>query len=331
MSSQRKTGWRAGRMLTVAAATVAMLPTSAFAQRPVADNAAPINVLHVQGEVYMIHTPAGNMTVQAGADGILVVDTLTADVAEHVQTEIARLSEKPIRYVLNTHADPAHTGANVSFASLGRSVFGGNVTGVVDRQAMDARARIIAHENVLISMSSADEPREFEAWPTDVFFTDKRELFFNGEGIQILHQPSAHTDGDTIVYFRRSDVISTGDLFNSHQFPIIDLEAGGSVQGLVDALNRILDLALPALMQEGGTMIIPGHGRLCDEADVLEYRDMVVIVRDRVQDMIDRGLSLREVQAARPTLGYDWQYGRSNEDWTSEDFVAAIYRDLTRQ
>jgi glyoxylase-like metal-dependent hydrolase (beta-lactamase superfamily II) len=126
-------------------------------------------------------------------------------------------------------------------------------------------------------------------------------------------------------------VISTGDLFNSHQFPVIDLEAGGTVQGLIDALNRIIDLALPALMQEGGTMIIPGHGRLCDEADVVEYRDMVVIVRDRIQDLIDRGRSLRQVQAARPTLGYDWQYGRGNEDWTGEDFVAAIYRDLTRE
>lgn len=331
MSGRCTLSRRALYALSVFALSVVMFPTSSVGQRPANENSAALAVLHVQGSVYMIHTPTGNMTVHAGDDGVLVVDTLTADLAEFALAEIASLSAKQIQYVVNTHADSAHTGGNASFSAVGRSVFGGNVTGVVDRQAMDAAARIIAHENALIAMSSEDPPREFSDWPTDVFFTDKRELFFNGEGIQIFHQPSAHTDADSIVYFRGSDVISTGDLFNSHQFPIIDRDAGGSVQGLIDALNRILDLALPALMQEGGTMIIPGHGRLCDEADVLEYRDMVVIVRDRIQYLIEQGRSLRQVQAARPTFGYDWQYGQSYEDWTSEDFVEAVYRDLTGQ
>jgi len=309
-------------LTTIIAAGVAACP-AAFAQH------GDVNVLHVQGNVYLLHTPAANMTVQAADDGILIVDTLSAELTDRIYTAIAPLSAKPIQNIVNTHAHVSHTGGNAGLAAHGRSVFGGNVAGVVDSQVLDSSARIIAHENVLLTMSAEDPARDFEDWPTDVFYTDRKELFFNGEGVQIFHQPAAHTNGDSIVYFRRSDVISTGEIFNSHEFPVIDLDAGGSVQGVIDALNTILDLALPALLQEGGTMIIPGRGRLCDEADVLEYRDMVVIVRDRIQDAVDKGLSLRQVQAARPTLGYDWQYGRANDDWTGEDFVAAIYRDLS--
>jgi len=293
------------------------------------DDAAPddIHVMHVRGKVYMLHTPAGNMTVQAGDDGLLLVDALGAVPAQQLYARIAPLSEKPIQYIVDTHAHASHTGNNARLAALGRSVFGGNVAGVVDARVLDSSAKIVAHENVLISMSTQEPARDFEDWPTDVFYVDRKELFFNGEGVQIFHQPAAHSDGDSIVYFRRSDVISTGDIFRSHEFPLID--TGGSVEGVIDALNTVLDLALPARMQEGGTMIIPGRGRLCDEADVLEYRDMVVIVRDRIQHLIDQGQSLRQVQAARPTLGYDWQYGRANEDWTGEDFVEAVYRDLS--
>jgi cyclase len=272
-----------------------------------------MGLLHVQGNVFMLVGPGGNTTVQAGPDGVLLVDTQTEEASEALSARIAALSEKPIQYIVNTNADSDHVGGNAAFAALGRAVFGGNVAGVVDREVLGAKAQIMAHENVLTAMSRAEPAIPFEAWPTDVYYTDKKELFFNGEGVQIFHQPAAHTDGDSIVFFRRSDVVSTGDIFSSHRYPVIDLE---------------LDLALPALMQEGGTMIIPGHGRLCDEADVVEYRDMVVIVRDRILDMIDRGMTLRQVQAARPTLGYDGQYGLDDENWTAEDFVTAVYRDL---
>jgi glyoxylase-like metal-dependent hydrolase (beta-lactamase superfamily II) len=168
----------------------------------------------------------------------------------------------------------------------------------------------------------------FGAWPTDTYFTATDELFFNGEAIQILHAPAAHTDGDSILFFRRSDVIVTGDIFITTQFPFIDTERGGSIQGIIAALNRILDLAIPAAKQEGGTMVIPGHGRLCDEADVLEYRDMLTIIRDRIQNMIDEGMSLRQVIAARPALDYEGRYGADAGFWTTEMFIQAIYRDL---
>jgi glyoxylase-like metal-dependent hydrolase (beta-lactamase superfamily II) len=275
----------------------------------------------------MLHTPDGNMTVQAGDEGILIVDTLRAELAGAIHAAIAPLSDKPIQFIVNTHADADHTGGNATFAALGRSIFGGNVVTAVDEQTLGASARIIAHENVLLSMIAADPPMEPAGLPTDVFYTERKELFFNGEGVQVLHVPTAHSDGDSIVFFRRSDVISAGDIFRTDEFPRFD--AGGSVQGVVDGLNAIIDLAIPAFLQEGGTMIVPGRGRLGDEADVVEYRDMVVIVRDRIQAAIDGGASLPQIQAQRPTLGYDYQYGRSNDDWTSADFVAAVYRDLS--
>ena len=193
---------------------------------------------------------------------------------------------------------------------------------------MGASARILAHENTLLAMTSAG--RASRDLPTDAFFSERKDLFSNREGVHIAHLPAAHTSGDSLVYFRRSDVISAGDVFRTHEFPFIDADAGGTVQGVIDALNAIIDLAIPGPLQEGGTMIVPGRGRLSDESDVVDYRDMVVIVRDRIRDGIDKGLSLPQIQAARPTLGYDWQFGRSRTDWTGEHFVAAVYRDLTR-
>jgi glyoxylase-like metal-dependent hydrolase (beta-lactamase superfamily II) len=166
------------------------------------------------------------------------------------------------------------------------------------------------------------------ALPTTTYFNESKEFFFNDEAVQMLHQPAAHSDGDSIVFFRRSDVVSTGDVFDTVTYPRIDLRRGGSLQGVIDALNRILDLTIPAAQQEGGTMVIPGHGRLCDEADVVEYRDMVTILRDRIADMIHRGMTLEQVKAARPTRDYDGRYGATSGPWTTELFVEAAYQDI---
>jgi glyoxylase-like metal-dependent hydrolase (beta-lactamase superfamily II) len=169
----------------------------------------------------------------------------------------------------------------------------------------------------------------FRALPTDTYFGEEKDLYFNGEGIQLLHQPVAHSDGDSVIFFRKSDVVVTGDIFLTTTYPVIDIARGGSINGVVDALNRILDITIPKEKQEGGTMVIPGHGRLCDEADVVEYRDMLTIIRDRIQDMVRKGMSLEQVKAARPTTDYDGRYGR-DASWTKDMFVEAVYRSLTQ-
>ena len=307
---------------------VCLWGVGAVAQDGGAEEQAEIGVLPVQGNVYMLVGQGGNATVQVGEEGVLVVDTLGEEMSDRLLATIRELSDGPIRYVISTHAHADNVGGNATIAQAGSNIAGGNVLGAI----ADAgeTAKIIAHENVLIAMSATETPLPFEAWPTDTYFTDRKEVFFNGEAVQVLHQPGAHTDGDSIVFFRRSDVISTGDIFLTTRYPYIDRESGGTYQGVIDALNRIIDLTVPADRQEGGTMVIPGRGRLCDEADVVEYRDMLTIIRDRIRYLVDEGASLRDVLDARPTLDYDARYGADSGFWTTEQFVTAIYEEMSQ-
>ena len=188
-------------------------------------------------------------------------------------------------------------------------------------------AGIVASENVLNRMGAPagqKAPTPEAAWPTVTFFEGDKEIFFNSEPVIVMLAPAAHSDGDTIVFFRRSDVVSTGEIFNTSTYPVINLEAGGGINGVIDGLNHVLDIAVPEHEQEGGTYIIPGHGRLCDEHDVLEYRDMVTIIRDRIQDLIRKGKSLDQVKAAKPTLDYDTQYGTGTR--AGDRFVESVYK-----
>jgi glyoxylase-like metal-dependent hydrolase (beta-lactamase superfamily II) len=285
-----------------------------------------IEILPVQGNVSLIVTPAANVLVQTGADGVLVVDTSAEGMAGELLTAIEQLAAgKTIRYVIDTHIHADHTGGNEPIGSKGESLAGGDFA----RNIGDAgrRATILAHENVQLRMSrdrNGRTARPFNAWPTDTIIAPKKEIFFNGEAIQILHQPAAHTDGDLIVFFRKSDVVAAGDVFLTTTYPRIDIEQGGTINGVIAALNRIIDTTVPRLNQEGGTYVVPGHGRITDESDVVDYRDMVTIVRDRVADMAKKGMTLEQVRAARPTSGYDGRYGDPAE------FVDAIYRTLPR-
>jgi glyoxylase-like metal-dependent hydrolase (beta-lactamase superfamily II) len=301
-----------------APARVAAKPTDDIAIWPVREN------------VYMLVGAGANTTVQIGDDGVLIVDTKLAGSASKLLAALATLTDKPIRYVVDTDGDADTLGGNEAVAAAGRTRTGGVVIAQIGA-AVTETAAIIAHENVLARVSApagraAALPQR--AWPTDTFFGARRELAFNGEGVELRHVPAAHTDGDTIVLFRRSDVIAAGDVFGTETYPVIDTEKGGTVQGVIDALNVIIELAIPDADHQGGTMIVPAHGRLSDEFDVVEYRDMVVIVRDRVRDMVERGLTRAQVQAARPTFDWDARYGVETGSWTTVQFVDAVYDSL---
>jgi glyoxylase-like metal-dependent hydrolase (beta-lactamase superfamily II) len=287
-----------------------------------------LGVWPVRDGIYMIVGAGGNTTVQVGDDGILIVDTKLATASNALLEALRTISSKPIRYVVNTHWHADHIGGNETIAEAGSTIAGGNVSGAIADAGEGAA--VLAHENVLLRMSGQANPPPFAAWPTDTLFVPQKDLHFNDEAVQLLHQPAAHTDGDVMVFFRRSDVLSTGDVFTTTAYPVIRPEDGGGIDGVIAALNRIIELTVPAEKQEGGTLVIPGHGRLCDEADVVEYRDMVTIIRDRIRSMIEMGMTLRQVQAARPTADYDGRYGATTGLWTTEQFVAAAYESLQK-
>ena len=304
---------------------------SAIAQQNQNFDNVQIDTVKVRDDVYMLVGAGGNTTVFTGSDGILVVDTQFAPLSTKILNAIRAISDAPIRYIVNTHVHGDHIGGNEAIAKAGHFRAGGNVVGDLGAAAT-ATAAIIAHENVLKRLSADPAPGQpqvpFAAWPTETYITKKREFLFNGEAVQIIHQPDAHTDGDSLVFFRKSDVVATGDIYRTDSYPVIDLARGGTVQGVIDGLNRVLDLAVPAHHEEGGTFIVPGHGRISDEFDVLEYRDMVTIVRDRVAALKKKGMTLAQVQAARPTADYDPRFGSADGPWTTAMFVEAVYRSV---
>lgn len=297
------------------------------AQQPQDFSKVEVHVLPVQGNVYMLVGSGGNITVQAGSDGVFLVDTMYAPLADKIVAAIRTISKGPIRYIVDTHVHGDHTNGNEALRKAGSTITGGNVSADIRDSAEGAQ--IIAHQNVLNRMSATKGPDSVtsKAWPTDTFVGDEKDVFFNGEGIAVIHLPNAHTDGDSIVFFRRSDVISTGDLFTTTNYPVIDLDRGGSINGFIAALQKIVDMIIPVYGQEGGTMVVPGHGRLCDLGDVLAYREMTIIIRDRIQDMVSKGMTLEQVRAAKPTLDYDPLYGTSTF-WGTDRFVEAVYKSL---
>jgi glyoxylase-like metal-dependent hydrolase (beta-lactamase superfamily II) len=265
---------------------------------------------------------------------VLVVDTGTEAMGEKILAEIKKLAgDKPIRYIVNTHAHPDHVGGNVIVSKAGRSIIAGNFAPQALAGAANS-AKIFAHENTQLRMTEGEGSQPAAptaALPTDTFFTARDDLYFNGEAVQLLHQPHAHTDGDIIVYFRKSDVVVTGDVYINTTFPVINLQQGGSLNGIIASLNRIVEITVPKDKQEGGTYVIPGHGRLADEADVVEYLDLVTIIRDRIQDAIKKGMTLEQVKAAKLVRDYEGRYGATQGFWTTDAFVEAAYKSLMAQ
>ncbi len=307
-----------GRALLIKTLCLAAIGMTAHAQQTDVE----LDLLHVQGNVYMLHGgEAGNMAVQIGDDGVMVVNAMGGGLAERIVETIGDVTSAPVRYIINTSADLHHTGGNAELAVLGEF---GSTPALAPGEV--AGATLVAHENVMLRLfeleASGFPP---EGVPRTVYFLPFKDIFFNDEPVFIIHEPNAHSDGDSIVLFRKSDTIAVGDLFIPGRYPIIDVERGGSVQGLLRALTHVLDLAVPEHLQDGGTRIIPGSGRLCNEADVVEYRNMVAVVRDRVRDLMSKGMDLQEIQATQPTRDYDTEF-----DGDGEAFVESVYMSLAQ-
>ena len=301
------------------AAAAWLLAAGALAAAP--DN---LEVLRLRDNFYLIAGAGGHISVQVGDDGVVVVDAGVAARADEVVATIKKITPRPIRYVINTSADADHVGGNEALSKAGQTLF-------TSGDFLRGAASILAAEKVLLRMSAPTgqtSPFPADAMPTETFDYPRKYMYLNGEGIEVLHQPAAHTDGDALVFFRRSDVVVAGDIFDTTRFPIIDVARGGTIDGEIAALNRIVELAIPSVpivSREAGTIVIPGHGHVCDQFDVVEYRDMVTIIRDRVRDLKNAGMTLDQVKAASPARGYTRRYG------SDSGFVEAVYRSLEKE
>jgi len=336
----------------------AVVPLQAQQAPPQAGASGQLRVLPVRGNIFLLSGAGTNITVSVGKDGVMLVDSGSAAMAEKTLAAIRDLSRRvtaapmplkscvgvvqgcpwwsssellptttspgaprPISYIINTSDDPNDVGGNAVIGAAGRTF------GVRNLDNSIPGAAVVAHENVALRLTTANQSKLV---PSESYGgRDKKLNFFNGEGVVITHPDSAHTDGDSIVYFRGSDVLAVGDVINMASYPVIDSARGGTVNGLIEALNWILDVCVVEHMMEGGTIIVPGHGRLIDTADAAYYRDMVTIMRDRVRELRKRGMTLDQIKAARPTRDYDGRYGQ-NPQWTPAMFVEAIYKTLPK-
>jgi len=294
-----------------------------------------LDVIQVRPNFYMIAGAGGNIGVQIGVDGVVLVDAGSAGTSEQVLAAIKKLTPLPTRYIIDTGADPDHVGGNGALSKAGQTIFTnplGN-SSFVNAMTNGGGASIMAPDSVLQRMSApTGKKAEFpvEDWPNEAFYTEAKYFRMNDEGIEVLHQPAAHSNADSFVLFRRSDVVAAGDVLDTTRFPKIDIEHGGSVQGEIDALNRLIALAIPTgpFIYEGvGTYVIPGHGRLCVQLDVVNYRDMVVIVRDNIADMIKRGMTLSQIKEASPAKPFETEFGQ--EPGSTSQFIESIYKSLT--
>ena len=291
-----------------------------------------VEILPVRGNVHMLVGAGGNITVQAGNDGILMVDAGAADMTEKVWAAVQSISRRPLRYIVNTTGRAEHTGGNGPIALKGSTIpfRPPEDVRVSDGMRGVERANIISYLTVFHRMSAptgkvAAQPEE--AWPDNTYSSPQKKLYFNDEPVLIMHVPG-NTDGNSIVHFRHADVLSVGDLVDLTGYPVIDIAAGGSIEAVVQGLNRLIEITVPNRKSEAGTLVIPGHGRLADQPDVVYYQQMVAIIRDRIKDMIERGMTVDQVKAARPTRDYDPRYGSTAGDWTTDMFVEAAYASL---
>ena len=265
--------------------------------------AQQLDTVQIRPNVWVIFGAGGNVTVHLGEDGVILVDSGSEAMAARTLAAVQAITRAPIRMIINTSADPEHVGGNDKVGAAGMPINPDNFTD-------EERATVLSHENVLQRMS-APKGRD--------------------EAVQVIRQLGAVSDGDVIVHFRRADVIATGDIVDLRRFPVIDAAKGGSIQGELDALNRLLDLTVPPMplvLKPGRTLVVPGHGRISDYGELVDYRDMVTTIKDIIEDMIKKGMTLEQVKAANPTAGYRKRYGSDTGAWTTDMFVEAIYNGV---
>jgi glyoxylase-like metal-dependent hydrolase (beta-lactamase superfamily II) len=337
-------------MKTILAALVAVT----LLALPGAAQISDVHVLPIKGNIWMLTAGGSNVVASIGKDGVLLVDTGSAAMSEKLlatlqmvdravtslrmpqkscvgvvqgcawwnsstflPTTSAPAAPKPIVGIINTSFDADHMGGNISVAAAGRSHVG----------VQPLEAWIMAHEKAPSHVPKS-APLPLAAGPTEAYEGDSFKLnFFNGEGVVLWHMPAAHTDGDTIVQFRESEVLAAGDVLNMTSYPVIDTDKGGTIDGVVKALNWILDVAVVEHMMEGGTLVVPGHGRLTDSADVAYYRDMVTIMRDRVRNAVKKGMTLQQIKAAKITRDYDGRFGKTA--YTPDMFIEAVFKSCS--
>lgn len=308
-------------VLLVVGAGTSHAPVALQAQQP---SDAALETIQIRSNVYVIFGAGGNITVHVGEDGVILVDAGTAAMADKVLAAVKAITPQPIRLIINTHGDPDHVGGNEILGKAGIAI---NPDGFAEEE----HATILAHENVLTRMSSNEATFPLLMWPTETFTAKQRSMYVNDDAVQVFRQTGAHSDADIMVLFRRADVIAVGDIMDLRTFPVIDPANGGSIQGELSALNHLLELTVPAMplvLKPGRTLLVPGHGRVSDYSELVEYRDMVTVIKDIVQDYIKKGMTLEQVKAADPTKGYRRRYGRDTGPWTTDKFVEAVYNGL---
>jgi glyoxylase-like metal-dependent hydrolase (beta-lactamase superfamily II) len=316
-------------LLLSAAAPTRVLKAQQPSKAP--DAGSGVETIQIRPNVFVIFGGGANVTVHVGSEGAVLVDSGSAMTADKVRAAVQAITKQKIRLIINPSADGDHVGGNEVLAAGGASLNPNEFNNG------DAQAAVLAHKNVLRRMSAPTGQSALfpiGTWPTETYTARVKSMYVNDEGIQVIRQLGAHSDGDSIVFFRRADVIATGDVVDLRHFPVIDVARGGSIDGEIDALNRLLELAIPAMplvYKDGRTLIVPGHGRISDHAELVEYRDMVTVIRDVVKNMMGKGMSLEQIKAANPTQGYRTRYGSDAGPWTTDMFVEAVYKGLMKK
>ena len=293
-----------------------------------APDTAALETIQIRDNVWVIFGAGANVTVHVGEDGVMLVDSGSEAMAEKTLDAVRTITKAPIRMIINTSADAEHVGGNDKVGAAGVAINPDNFSD-------EERATVLAHENVLQRMSAPknrnEKPFPTAMWPTETFTSRYRSFYVNNEAVQVIRQLGAVSDGDVVVHFRRADVIATGDIVDLRHFPVIDAAKGGSIQGELEALNRLLDLTVPPMplvLKPGRTLVVPGHGRVSDYGELVDYRDMVTTIKDIIEDMVKKGMTLEQVKAANPTAGYRKRWGSDAGPWTTDMFVEAIYNGL---